>query len=153
MSDCPHCGADRAPEPTTCETSAGRVHLLAERLPVRRCPDHGEPTVSPADREAMRRALDEQLWTARGRWFRSDVCTACGHELSMPVRRTRRSVTAVFPDGPAPATLTFDLPRTRCPECALDQVPAEAAADVRTTLEAVMDDPPSPGPDAAAAPG
>lgn len=117
----------------------GAVRVLIERIPVRACPEgHPPRQVDPSDREAVEHAVDEQLWTARGRWFREDVCTACGRELTMPVRRTRRSVTAVLPGEAAPATLTFDLPRTRCPGCALDQVPAEAVSDVREALEAAL---------------
>lgn len=137
---CPRCGRARATTTVAREATAGTVRVRAERLLVRRCPhDHEPGAADPGWRRAVTDAVDEQLPTADGHWLRADTCSRCGAALTMPARRTRQSVTAVLRAGTTPATLTFDLPRTRCPECAADLVPVGAAADVTAAVETLWE--------------
>lgn len=126
---------------TTREATAGAVGVLVEGLVVRRCPEgHGGEVVAGDHRAAVRAAVAEGLPTAGRGWLGlgADRCAGCGERLTMPARRTRQSVTAVFDDDAPPATITFDLPRTRCPACAVDQVPAAHAAEVTAALAAAL---------------
>lgn len=112
-----------------------------ERRPVVACPDdHGAspPEVVGAAMEA----LDEAVARARSRVLRADVCRSCKTVLSMPVRRTTRTVTVEAPTTPI-VTLHLDLPMTRCGECGLDQVPSRSHEDLTVVIPALFA-PPEP---------
>ena len=137
MATCPVCqarGPIRLDGPR--ETEVGTVAVLLEQTPVVRCPpDHG--VAPPEVVDAAMQATEGSVPQARRRLLRSDVCSRCGAELSMPVRRTTRAVTVEPPGGPV-VTLRFDLPMTRCPNCGLDQLPSRSQEDLVVSVPAVF---------------
>lgn len=82
-------------------------------------------------------AVDAAVLRARSRLLRSDVCRSCGAGLTMPVRRTTRSATVEAPGLPI-ATITLDLPMTRCGSCGLDQVPSRSHEDLTVVIPALF---------------
>lgn len=59
----------------------------------------------------------------------------------MPVRRTVWPVTLTDRDGRVAVTLTYDLPATRCPACARNQVPSRSADDLVAVLDDLLREP------------
>jgi hypothetical protein len=137
MAACPTCGVDAAIELRPgAEVTVGTVAASIERRPVVACPDdHGRspPEVVGAAMEAAEHGLPR----ARSRLLRGDACRACGAALTMPVRRTVRSVTIEAPDLPV-LTMRFDLPSTRCPDCGTDQVPSRSQEDLVVVVPALF---------------
>jgi hypothetical protein len=137
MARCPACGVDAAVALRAgAEVTVGTVAATIERRPVVTCPDdHGmSPTeVVGAAMEAAERGLPR----ARSRVFRGDACRSCGAALTMPMRRTVRSVTIDAPGLPV-LTMRFDLPSTRCPECGTDQVPSRSQEDLVVAVPALF---------------
>jgi hypothetical protein len=81
----------------------------------------------------------ERLPQARRRPLgRTDRCTGCGAALTMPVRRTERSVSVSEVAGLPVTTVVLDVPSTRCLECSADQVPARSTDDVRAVVLALF---------------
>lgn len=125
----------------------GTVAVLVERVPVWRCPDAeadghdaaaSEPAPAPPQREALRRGALEGLPVAsRGRPRRPERCSACRTALTLPGRRTQRSVSVVLEDAGV-VTVTFDVPMLRCPGCAMEQLPRRAAADAGGALDTAL---------------
>jgi hypothetical protein len=121
------------------EATVGTVAGVLERDPLVRC-GHGHSAAATHDAgvaDTIRQRCLTALPRARRRRLRGDACTACGAEMTMPVRRTERGVTV---DGVAdlPAlTLRFDLPMSRCPACAFDQVPSRSQADLHAVVTAL----------------
>ncbi|HEX9765771.1 MAG TPA: hypothetical protein VGA36_03345, partial [Nitriliruptorales bacterium] len=62
-------------------------------------------------------------------WSRRLRCSACGERLTMPSRRTERSVTVTLPHVPV-FTVTIELEATRCPGCGLDNVHGQRSGQV-----------------------
>lgn len=139
-SACPECGAPLEPRRVAAEAERGVARGLAEGVPVLVCPsghDHREPM--PGVPDAVATDLERSLVRSspsRLPW-RPERCGACGEALTMPGRRTTRSVTVSSADGP-PFTVTMDLPARRCTECAADNVPAAAWPDVRAAALATV---------------
>lgn len=132
-ASCPECGARLEPQRVSVEATRGVAHGLAESAPVLTCPaghDHREAV--PGVPEAIAADLERSvLLSSRSRVpWRPERCGACAEPLTMPDRRTTRSVTVSPADGP-PFTVTMDLPARRCTECAADNLPAAAWPDVR----------------------
>ena len=81
---------------------------------------------------------DGLVVTVRSRLpWRAERCGACGEPLTMPARRTTRSVTVTSVDG-APFTVTLDLPMLRCTECVVDNLPAAAWPDVQAATRGAL---------------
>jgi len=133
LGPCPSCGAEQRTRPYGGGTAqVGPLHAHVEVHQLVDCDDgHAARTVDAA----LLRTVSEQLVMARRRWRGGEHCGGCGAELDLPMRATTRAVTVV-PDDAArgqhtPFTVTFDLPVTRCGECAADNVPSALQADVR----------------------
>lgn len=120
---CPRCDRPLVASPRPArEVTAGPVGASAPARTVVACPTrHGRR----AEARAVRTALD-RLVLARWRPTGPERCGACGAGLDLPARRTVRAVTLEPPAG-APATLELTLPLRRCPDCAVENVPVEAA--------------------------
>jgi hypothetical protein len=134
---CPVCDVDAevglgAPN----EVTVGTVGAAVERRPVARCPDDHGATPAEAVGAAME-AVDTAVDRARSRFLRAEVCRSCGSALTMPVRRTARTVTVEDPRMPI-VTLHLDLPMTRCGECGVDQVPSRSHEDLTVVIPALF---------------
>ena len=132
---CPQCqepGALRLGAGT--EVEVGTVAAALERRPLIACPsDHDRSPDMVVD--AGEQAARAQLPRSREKLLRGSRCASCGARLTLPVRRTRRTVT-VTGGGVPVHTLHLDVPMTRCGECAWDQVPARSHADVDRAVRA-----------------
>jgi hypothetical protein len=117
------------------EVVRGSVAGLLDRRPVLACVSGHEhaPANGPS---AAWEAIEERLDLARTRRLRGDACRYCGESLTLPVRRTRRSVTITDPDL-AVHTLHLDVPMVRCGGCGRDQVPSRSQQDLRALAAAV----------------
>jgi hypothetical protein len=135
---CPVCRVEAPLELTGGhEVTVGTVAAAIERRPVIACPQAHGATPQEVVGAAMG-AVEANVPRAVGRLLRSDACVACGTPLSMPVRRTTRAVT-VEGDARRPVlTLRFDLPSTRCPACAVEQVPSRSQEDLVVAVPAVF---------------
>ena len=100
------------------------------------CPE-GHQLSPPEVVGAAMEAVDAAVLRARSRLLRSDVCRSCSAVLTMPVRRTTRSVTTEGRGLPI-ATITLDLPMTRCGSCGLDQVPSRSHEDLTVIIPALF---------------
>lgn len=122
----------------------GTVAGALEQTPRWRCPhSHDAGPVLPPERG--RAEVADAVAVARRRRLRGgDVCTACGAPLTMPVRRTVWPVTLTDPDGRVAVTLTYDVPATRCPACATNQVPTRSADDLVAVLDELLSRPDGP---------
>jgi hypothetical protein len=134
---CPVCDAEaalelRAPN----EVTVGTIGAVVERRPVVGCPDDHGATPAEVVGAAME-AVDASVSRARSRILRADVCRSCGSGLTMPVRRTTRTVTVEDPRMPI-LTLHLDLAMTRCSECGADQVPSRSHEDLTVVVPAVF---------------
>lgn len=118
------------------EVQVGSVGAAVEALPVVACPAGHEDPAAVGDHALDR--VREVLPAARSRLLRGDACIRCGAPLTMPSRRTVRSVTVPARDEVPVLTLTFDLPSTRCVECGADQVPSRAVEDLTAATLAVL---------------
>jgi len=109
------------------------VGRIAVAVPPRLLPtcSTGHPT-DPAP--ALRRAA-AVIVRARRRPG-PDRCGACGTPLDLPERTGRRALT-VEPDGGAPYTLELVLPLRRCPDCAVDNLPARDGRALRRALRRI----------------
>ena len=137
---CPDCGAaGELGLSAAVEVTVGTVAAVLERRPVVVCPEqHGH---SPADLASiMADRLTTSLPHARARPLRGDACRHCRARLSMPVRRTTRTVSIDDPGWPV-LTIHVDVAMTRCPDCGLDQVPSRSQPDV-ADLPAALTAPP-----------
>lgn len=119
---------------------------MLEQVPGLRCDrGHRQPvTAVPEVAAHMRVRILAAIPRSRSRLLRGEVCRADGTRLTMPVRRTTRIVT-VEGIGDVPAlTVRFDLPMTRCPACALDQLPVRSQADLDDAVRRLTEPPPTP---------
>lgn len=136
---CPRCGTPLRPEGRP--AASGRAGAVEVALPPRTlgvCPAGHRPDAATT---AVRTVLDA-VPTARRRRLRGrsttpDRCGACDAALDLPPRRTVRGVT-VEPSAGAPYLLELALPLVRCPDCAVDNVPADVARDVRRAVRAAL---------------
>lgn len=128
---CSRCGALLRSEPRRGgSVVAGRV---AVGVPPRLLP--ACPSGHPVDGTAALRRAASGLVLARRRPGH-DRCGACRAPLDLPERSGRRALT-VEPDGDAPFTLELALPLRRCPDCAVDNVPARDRRDLHRALTRV----------------
>jgi hypothetical protein len=118
------------------EVTVGTVATLVEQRPVVAC-GAGHALTPPEVVGAAMEAADAQLLRARRRLLGPDRCGACGTRLTMPVRRTVRSI-VVDGDGLPVITIRFDLPSSRCPECGVDQLPTRSQEDLVVSIPAVF---------------
>lgn len=119
----------------THEVTVGTIAAMVEGRPVVACPDRHRAV--PADVVgATMDATEKQIPRAKSRVFRADACHECGHALDMPTRRSARTVSALI-DGTV-VTVHLDLPLTRCPSCALEQVPSKSHEDFTVVIPAVF---------------
>jgi uncharacterized protein with PIN domain len=138
---CPVCGGEleRRPRPPR-EVTHGAVAAVVHGADQLVCPEghhHEELVADLADR--LTSAVREQIPGAdRTRVRRRLRCGCCDAELTIPGRRTQRSVSTRVP-GVGVVRLTFDLPMLRCPGCGREQLPAEVARDdVPASIRAVL---------------
>ncbi len=119
------------------ELTVGTVGALLETGWIVRCPagHRSPPDVGEAVADEVTRRLPH---ATRRRLARTDRCTSCGADLTMPVRRTQRPVTVADVATLPVTTVVLDLPSTRCLECSTDQVPSRSADDVRAVLVALF---------------
>ncbi len=117
------------------EVAVGSVAGVLDRRPVVECPS-GHDRAPASGPSAASAAIEERLDLARTRRFRGDVCRYCGASLTLPVRRTRRSVTVTHPEL-AVHTLHLDVPMVRCGDCGRDQVPSRSQQDLHALVAAV----------------
>lgn len=139
---CPTCGAPLEARAVVVQAEHGTVHALVEGAPFLTCPE-GHVRRDPVARfpEAVVTAVREGLLVAarpRLPW-RPQGCGACRHALTMPGRRTTRSVTAAIA-GLVPFTVTLDVPLLRCTECGAENLPREVWADVEAAVTAALDE-------------
>ena len=116
------------------EVEAGTVAAALERRPLIACPSDHDRSPDAAV-EAGQQAARAQLPRSQEKLLRGSRCVSCGARLTLPVRRTRRTVT-VTGDGVPVHTLHLDVPMTRCGECAWDQVPGRSHDDVDDAVRA-----------------
>lgn len=134
---CPICDEEAAVVLTGgTEVTVGSVAASLEQRPVVDCAAGHRGTPSQLVGAAMETA-DERVVRARSRLLRSDACVDCGTPLTLPVRRTVKSFTVVSEVAPV-VTIHLDLPATRCPSCALDQVPSRSQEDLVVVIPAVF---------------
>lgn len=153
---CPTCDRVLEIRPLVSEAERGAARSFVEGAPLLVCPagdDVEQP--DPAMPEAVVAEVRTGLLVAARRplpW-RPQRCGACREPLTMPGRRTTRSVTVAGVDGP-PFTVTLDLPLLRCTECAAENLPREVWPDVEAaTLAALREGGPKEPPGAPAGPG
>jgi hypothetical protein len=120
------------------EATVGTVAVLLERLPVVVCPQGHRRPPEAAIGAAMT-AVDATVPRARGRLLRSEVCSTCGTPITMPARRTTRTISVADTPGLPVLTLRFDLPLARCTECGLDQLPTRSQEDLVVSVPAVFE--------------
>ncbi len=118
------------------EATVGTVAAALERRPVVAC-THDHDLTPPTIVDAAMQAADDRIARARARLLRRDVCVSCGQALTLPTRRTVRPVTVAAAGAPV-VTIQLDLPATRCPSCALDQVPSRSREDLVVVIPALF---------------
>lgn len=127
--DCPVCGRalERSPRRAG-EVVRGAVSAIVEGAPVLACPQghHTEELRSDLADILIAEVRDQLLVSRRSRFRGRHRCGACAAELTIPGRRTVRSVSRSVADVGV-VRVTFDLPMLRCPGCGLEQLPAEVA--------------------------
>lgn len=130
MSDAPRCPRcdqplERRPRGAG-DVTHGAVAVLLEGADVWVCPEgHHRQERSPELLPRLLAAVDHDLVVSERTRMRKRLrCGVCGAELTIPGRRTTRSVSATVP-GTGVVRATFDLPMLRCPDCGRDQVPHE----------------------------
>lgn len=137
---CHTCGRRLEPRRLTLEAERGAIRSLLEDVPVRVCPEGHENDELHASLAAdvladLRQGL---LLSRRSRLpWRPRRCGACGEPLTMPGRRTTRSITITSAAGPA-FTATLDLPMLRCTECVAENLPREVWDDVESAARAAL---------------
>lgn len=145
MPRCPTCERPLEARPAgSPPRSVGAVSATVEGAPTWACP-HGhvagvtDPELTSRLTDALTDAAGDQLLLApRTRLRRQLRCGRCDAALTVPGRRTTRSVATVV-DGVGVVTATFDLPALRCPDCGLEQVPEEVfQRDVRAAIAAAL---------------
>lgn len=122
------------------EAEYGSVAVLLERRPRWACPaGHAGGATARAETDgAILGGAREGLPVAqRGRLRRPDRCLACRAELTLPGRRTLRTVSVVVA-GAGVVTVTFDVPMLRCRDCGTEQLPHRAAADAQAALRGAL---------------
>lgn len=110
------------------EVVVGSVSAVVDGATVLACPEghHAEPARPDVAALLLAQVSEELLVSRRTRLRRQLRCGACDAELTLPGRRTVRSV-SLFVEGLGVVRVTFDLPMLRCPGCGLQQVPEEVA--------------------------
>lgn len=126
---CPSCG--RALEHHVRgvgEVVHGTVSAVVEGAPVLACPEgHHREEIRPDLPQVLLDGVREEVLASRRTRVRRQLrCGACDAPLTMPGRRTVRSVSRPV-EGVGVVRVTFDLPMLRCPGCGLEQVPEEVA--------------------------
>lgn len=133
---CPTCGATLERRTAAVEAEHGAVRALVEAAPYLACPqDHVRRESAPGIlADVISDVREVLLVAARPRLpWRPQGCGACGAPLTMPGRRTTRSVTVSSP-AVAPFTVTLDLPMLRCPGCGTENLPREVWEDVEAAI-------------------
>ena len=127
-SPCDVCGRDRTRDRRGETTgAAGAVTVTFPSVPVLVCAA-GHTRVAGDDLAGeVAGALQSTALVARRGWpWGPERCASCGTGLTMPPRRTLRSVRVtldVDADAEAEVEPTFALPMIRCPSCAREQLP------------------------------
>lgn len=108
---------------------------MLENHPELHCPEgHDVPQPDGRVSEVLVNAVAEQTVTARRTRFRRALrCGSCDAELTIPGRRTDRSVSEIVPDLGV-VRLVLDVPMLRCPECGQQQLPEEVRGHVEDAV-------------------
>jgi hypothetical protein len=126
---CPVCAAPLERRPRAVgEVVVGAVSAVVEGAPVLVCPEghHREELRSDLD-SLLEQEVREAVLASRKPLLRRQLrCGDCDAELTVPGRRTQRSVSARV-QGLGVVRVTFDLPMLRCPSCGLEQLPRKVA--------------------------
>lgn len=135
---CPDCDAQaRLTRGGAREAHVGSVAAALESVPELHC-DAGHRSPAPnTDLTVVLAAINERIAQAAG-GVRGDRCAACRTRLTMPTRRTTRSVPVVGASSAGVLTFHLDVPATRCPACGLDQVPRRSRADVAAAVRQAL---------------
>lgn len=121
------------------EVTSGTVAAALQRRPVGHCDQGHRREVAALAGELAERVARALGVAERPRMRRQDRCVDCGATLTMPVRRTQRTVTVE--DLPLPlVTVILDVPSTRCPDCGREQVPSRSGPDVTAAAAALLED-------------
>ncbi|MBW3620199.1 MAG: hypothetical protein KY461_08140 [Actinobacteria bacterium] len=126
---CPTCGRDLERRPAGVgEVVVGSLRAVVDGPVVAACPEgHVTGPVRPELGDLLLERVREELLVSRRTALRRRLrCGACGDELTIPGRRTVRSVSLHVP-AVGVVRVTFDLPMLRCPGCGQQQVPQEVA--------------------------
>jgi uncharacterized protein with PIN domain len=141
VSRCPQCEQRLEHRPLgPREATHGSVAVVVEGAGELVCPEghHREPASPDVLRSLRDAAGRDILVSQRTRLRRQLRCGVCEAELTVPGRRTTRSVSAPVPDAGV-VRATFDLPMLRCPDCGREQVPEEVGRrDLPAALDATM---------------
>ncbi|MBW3657990.1 MAG: hypothetical protein KY457_05085 [Actinobacteria bacterium] len=144
---CPVCGGELERRVRGVgEVVTGAVSAVVEGAPVLACPqEHHVEELRPDLASVLATQVREDLLVSRRtRLRRQHRCGACDAELTIPGRRTVRSVSRRV-EGVGVVRVTFDLPVLRCPACGSEQLPAEVAErDLGPAVRAALG-PVSPG--------
>lgn len=149
MLTCPTCDRPLQRRPVSRgPREVGTVSALIENHPELACPEgHVVPQPGPEVARVLTSAVSAQLVTARRTRFRKALrCGSCDAELTIPGRRTDRSVSELVPTLGV-VRLVLDVPMLRCPECGTQQLPEEVRGDVDAAVAALTtaDDPGTAG--------
>lgn len=145
---CPTCRRELERRPRAVgEVVVGSVSAVIDGAPVLACPDgHHREEIRADLALLLGDQVDEEILASRRTRLRGKLrCGACDTELTIPGRRTVRSVSRLV-DGVGVVRVTFDLPMLRCPGCGLEQVPGEVAErDLAPAVRAALGVSAAPG--------
>lgn len=139
-ASCSVCGRAFERRPVVVEAAHGPIRSQVDGFGLLTCPEGHERRPADPGRTAavIEQVRDRLLLSARPRMpWRAERCGACGEALTMPARRTTRSVTITSIDIRA-FTVTLDLPMRRCTECVADNLPHPAWPDVEAATRAAL---------------
>lgn len=137
---CSVCGRLFERHPVVVEGERGAVRSQIEGIGLLSCPEGHERR--PAEPERVAVVIEDLrgglLVSARSKLpWRAERCGACREPLTMPGRRTTRSVTVTSTEDDA-FTVTLDVPMLRCTECAGDNLPRGAWPDVEAATRSAI---------------
>lgn len=115
------------------------MSAVLENHPTLACPEgHEVPQPDAQVGEVLAAAVSDQLVTARRTRLRRTLrCGSCEAEITMPGRRTTRSVSELVADLGV-VRLVLDVPMLRCSDCGIQQIPEEVRGDVAEVITRLL---------------